>query len=131
LFALVLVLLPIGAGIGTAADKVRQIIDNTQPALVAPLPPLPRPDPPKRTAVVLLSNNRTEITDSLPPYELLAASGAFNTYFVAPERRVSACATAMGMPGTGTLPSGLDILPDYGFADYGRAIDRNPDLIVI
>jgi hypothetical protein len=82
--------------------------------------------------VVLLSNNRTEITDSLPPYELLAASGAFNTYFVAPERRVSPIATAQNLPfGIGNLPSGLDILPDYGYAYYDRIIGRDPDLIVV
>jgi putative intracellular protease/amidase len=132
LFALVLMLLPIGAGIGTAAYKIRQIVDDTQGALAAALPPLPTPDPSKRTAVILLSNSRTEITDSLPPYELLAASGAFNTYFVAPERRISPIATAQNLPfGIGNLPSGLDILPHYGFADYDRVIGRDPDLIVI
>jgi AraC family transcriptional regulator, transcriptional activator FtrA len=81
---------------------------------------------------VLLSNNGTEITDTLPPYELLAASGAFNTYVVAPERRVSSIATAQNLPfGIGNLPSGLDILPHYGFADYDRVVGSDPDLIVI
>src|SRR6186997_2245586 len=107
LLALILVLLPIAAGIGTAAYKVRQIVAATPPALSTPLPPLPTPDPAKRIAVVLLSNDRTEITDSLAPYELLAASGAFNTYFVAPERRISPIATAQYLPfGIGGLPSG-------------------------
>src|SRR5215510_8601301 len=101
LFALALVLLPFAVGIGTAVYKVRQIVADGRPTLAAPLPPLPTPDPSKRTAVVLLSNNGTEITDALPPYELLAASGAFNTYFVAPERRVSPLMSAM------QLPSGL------------------------
>jgi transcriptional regulator GlxA family with amidase domain len=132
LFMLVLALLPLATGIGTAAYKVRQIVTETRPALTVPLPPLPTPDPTKRTAVVLLSNNRTEITDSLPPYELLAASGVFNTYFVAPERRISSIATAQNLPfGVGNLPSGLDILPHYGYADYDRVIGRDPDLIVI
>lgn len=132
LLALVLALLPIAAGIGTAIYKVRQIVDDRPGALAAPLPPLPTPDPTKLTAVVLISNGRTEITDSLPPYELLAASGAFNTYFVAPERRVSPIATAQYLPfGVGGLPSGLDILPHYGYADYERVIGRDPDLIVV
>jgi putative intracellular protease/amidase len=132
LFALAFVLLPFAAGIGNAVYKVQQIVADGQPMLAAPLPPLPTPDPSKRTAVVLLSNHRTEITDSLPPYELLAASGAFNTYFVAPERRISPIATAQNLPfGIGNLPSGLDILPHYGFADYDHIIGRDPDLIVI
>jgi hypothetical protein len=42
-----------------------------RPALVAPLPPLPTPDPSKHLAVVL-SNNDTEITDVLPEFELVA-----------------------------------------------------------
>jgi transcriptional regulator GlxA family with amidase domain len=132
LFALMLAFLPIAAGIGTAAYKVRQIVADAPPALAAPLPPQPTPDPTKPVAVVLLSNNGTEITDSLPPYELLAASGSFNTYFLAPERRVAPIATAQNLPfGVGNLPSGLDILPHYGFADYEQAIGRDPDLIVI
>jgi putative intracellular protease/amidase len=131
-FALVLVLLPVATGISAGVYKVRQIVTETRPALAAPLPPLPTPDPTKRTAVVLLSNNRTEITDSLPPYELLAVSGAFNTYFVAPERRVSPIATAQYLPfGVGGLPSGLDILPHYSYADYQRVVGRDPNLIVI
>jgi transcriptional regulator GlxA family with amidase domain len=132
LLALALVLLPIAAGIGTVAYKVRQIAGDTQPALASPPPPAPTPDPSKLIAVVLLSNDGAEISDTLPPYELLAASGAFNTYFVAPERRVSPIATAQNLPfGVGPLPSGLDILPHYGFADYDRVIGRDPDLIVI
>lgn len=131
LLALVLVLLPIIAGVGTAAYKVRQIVADSQPTLVSPLPPIPTPDPSKLIAVVLLSNNGTEITDTLPPYELLAVSGAFNTFFVAPERRVSPIATAQNLPGVGQLPSGLEVLPHYGFADYDRLIGRDPDLIVI
>lgn len=130
--ALLLLLLPALTGIGTAVSKVRRIIADTPSALTVPLPALPTPDPAKPIAVVLLSNNRTEITDSLPPYELLAASGAFNTYFVAPERRISPIATAQYLPfGVGGLPSGLDILPHYSFAEYERALGRAPDLIVI
>jgi transcriptional regulator GlxA family with amidase domain len=131
LLMFVLMLLPIAAGIGTVAYKVGQIVDDSRPALVSPLPPAPAPDPSKLTAVVLLSNNGTEISDTLPPYELLAASGAFNTYFVAPERRVSPISTAQNLPGVGALPSGLDILPHYSFADYDRVIGRDPDLLVI
>jgi transcriptional regulator GlxA family with amidase domain len=132
LLALMLVLLPLTAGFGVFSYKARTIGAETRPALKAPLPPLPTPDPSRRIAVVLLSNNGTEITDALPPYELLAESGVFNTYFIAPERRVSPMMSAMQLPsGIGRLPSGLDVLPHYGFADYERIVGRAPDLIVI
>jgi putative intracellular protease/amidase len=132
LFALVLVLLPLAVGVGTFVYKARQIVGDRALALAAPLPPIPTPNPAKRTAVVLISNAGTEITDSLPPYEILAESGAFNTYFVAPERRVSPIASAQQLPlGIGRLPTGLEILPHYGFADYDRIVGRDPDLIVI
>jgi len=84
---LILVLLPLATGVGVFNYKAHQIVADTRPALGAPLPPLQTPDPSRRIAVVLLSNSGTEITDALPPYELLAASGAFNTYVIAPERR--------------------------------------------
>ena len=132
LLALTLVLLPLAAGVGVFSYKAHTIGADTQPALNAPLPPLPTPDPSRRIAVVLLSNNGTEITDALPPYELLAESGAFNTYFVAPERRVSPMMSAMQLPfGIARLPAGLEVLPHYSFADYERIVGRAPDLIVI
>jgi hypothetical protein len=53
-------------------------------ALPAPL----TPDPTKKIAVVLSGANGAEITDTLPPFEILARSGAFNSYVVAPERAV-------------------------------------------
>jgi len=132
LLALMLVLLPLAAGFGVLGYKARTIGAEARPALTAPLPPPPTLDPSRRIAVVLLSNNGTEITDALPPYELLAESGAFNTYFIAPERRVSPLMSAMQLPsGIARLPSGLDVLPHYGFADYERIVGRAPDLIVI
>jgi AraC family transcriptional regulator, transcriptional activator FtrA len=130
--ALILVLLPIATGLGVFSYKAHQIVADTQPALGAPLPPLPTPDPSKRIAVVLLSNSGTEITDALPPYELLAASNAFNTYVVAPERRVLPMTGALQLPaGIERLPVGLDVLPHYGFADYERIVGRDPDLVII
>jgi putative intracellular protease/amidase len=81
---------------------------------------------------VLVSNSGTEITDALPPYELLAASGAFNTYIVAPERRGAPLTSAQQLPfGIGRLPAGVEVLPHYGFADYARIVGRDPDLVVI
>jgi hypothetical protein len=42
------------------------------------LPAPPEHDPDKPTAVVLLSNRGSEVTDVLAPYEVLSESGAFN-----------------------------------------------------
>ena len=50
------------------------------------LPASPSHDPDKPTAVVLLSNQGSEVTDVLAPYEVLSESGAFNVYAAAPER---------------------------------------------
>ena len=67
LVALILVLLPLAAGFGVFGYKAHQIVADTRPALNAPLPPLPTSDPSKRIAVVLLSNNGTEITTRCRP----------------------------------------------------------------
>ena len=63
------------------------------------LPVPPRHDPDKPTAVVLLSNQGSEVTDVLAPYEVFSESGAFNVYAAAPEWVAV------------TLSGGLDILP--------------------
>src|SRR3712207_2104359 len=61
------------------------------------LPAPPDHDPDKPTAVVLLSNRGSEVTDVLAPYEVLSESGAFNVYAAAPEQRPA------------TLSGGLDV----------------------
>jgi transcriptional regulator GlxA family with amidase domain len=84
---------------------------------------VPAPRPPTTAlplAVVLVGNHGTEITDTLPPIEMLAASGAFEVRVVAPSRDVSAFHYV-----------GLDFVPDLGFADYKRLVGRAPDVIVV
>ncbi len=53
------------------------------------LPAPPGHDPDKPTAVVLLSNRGSEVTDVLAPYEVLSESGAFNVYAAAPKREAA------------------------------------------
>ena len=48
---------------------------------------MPAHDPGKPTAVVLLGSEGANAADVLPPYEVLAATGAFNLYTVAPQRQ--------------------------------------------
>src|SRR5918998_3753884 len=62
-------------------------------------PAPPGHDPDKPTAVVLLGNRGSEVTDVLAPYEVLSESGAFNVYAAAPKREAA------------TLSGGLDVLP--------------------
>ncbi|MBV9170367.1 MAG: DJ-1/PfpI family protein [Chloroflexi bacterium] len=95
------------------------------PAIATPLPPLPVPDPSKKLAVVVSSAQGAEITDTLPNFEILADSGAFNVYSVAPER------TLLPLVSQTLRPSGLDFFPHFSYAEYESQIGRDPDLIVI
>ena len=47
----------------------------------------PTHDPGKPTAVILLGSEGANAADVLAPYEVLASSGAFNLYTVAPQRQ--------------------------------------------
>jgi putative intracellular protease/amidase len=84
------------------------------------LPAPPRHDPDKPTAVVVLGNQGSEVTDVLAPYEVLSESGAFNVYAVAPEREAV------------TLSGGLDVLPQLSLAQLDRRLGgQHPDVIVV
>jgi putative intracellular protease/amidase len=84
------------------------------------LPAPPSHDPDKPTAVVLLSNGGSEVTDVLAPYEVLSEAGAFNVYAAAPEREAT------------TLSGGLDVLPQLSLAQLDRRLGgRDPDVIVV
>ena len=84
------------------------------------LPTPPRHDRDKPTAVVLLSNQGSEVTDVLAPYEVLSESGAFNVYAAAPEWEAV------------TLSGGLDVLPQLSLAELDRRLEgEDPDVIVV
>jgi putative intracellular protease/amidase len=124
-YLLAFALLPLLVGGVTGAINTRQIRVSEPPAFNAPLPPLPVHDPTKLTAVVLAGNRGTENADFLAPYSVLATSGAFNIYVVAPERRLS---PVTPMP---PLSPGVDIIPHFSFAKFDQAFKTTPDLIVI
>jgi transcriptional regulator GlxA family with amidase domain len=90
--------------------------------------PIPAPtyDPSKRVAVFVSGSESVEITDTLPNFEVLARSGAFNVYIVAPERKVLSF-----MNSGPSLDSGLDFIPSFSFAEYDATIGRDPDVIAI
>jgi AraC family transcriptional regulator, transcriptional activator FtrA len=80
----------------------------------------PAHDAGKPTVAIIASNQGTEISDFLAPYEVFATTGAFNVYAVAPERTF-----------TPFMWGGLDIMPHYSFAELDQLLGANPDVIVI
>ncbi|HLG69100.1 MAG TPA: DJ-1/PfpI family protein [Chloroflexota bacterium] len=124
-YASAVVLLPLAVGVANLLPKVPAETLPPAPAFGGVLPDVAAPDPHKRTAVMLSSAYGAEITDILPPYELLARSGAFNVYSVAPER------TALPLGGGDGKGATLDFVPQLSFAEYESKIGVAPDLIVI
>ncbi|MGW3965165.1 DJ-1/PfpI family protein [Amycolatopsis sp. NPDC005003] len=96
-------------------------------ALNAAGPPRPVPaatpaphDPAKPTAVVVAGDRGAVVSDALAPYEILAATGRFNVYTVAPHRDPK------------PLTGGLDLVPDFDFAGLAARLgSRAPDLVVV
>ncbi|WP_103340725.1 DJ-1/PfpI family protein [Amycolatopsis sp. CA-126428] len=96
-------------------------------ALYAPGPPRPVPaaapvphDPAKPTAVVVVGDRGAVVSDALAPYEILAATGRFNVYTVAPHREPK------------PLTGGLDLVPDLDFAGLAARLGGSaPDLVVV
>jgi transcriptional regulator GlxA family with amidase domain len=89
----------------TSYEQSRYAQPEPSPAAdtaLAAVPPVH--DPRKPTAVVVVGNGGTNVSDALVPYDVLASTGAFNVYTVAPERRP--------LP----LLGGLDLVPDLSFA---------------
>ena len=66
----------------------------------------PTHDPGKPTAVILLGPEGANAADVLAPYEVLASTGAFNLYTVAPQRQP--------VPLTGNL----DLVPDLSLGSW-------------
>jgi AraC family transcriptional activator FtrA len=126
-YILAIVLVPLLTGVvGMGARMVSSVRTGTNPPpftgeLLAP----PPHDAGKRTAVVIAANSGTEGSDFLAPYAVLATSGAFNLYAVAPERQITHL-----FPGSPLL-RGVDVVPHYSFAEYDTTIGNDPDLIVI
>ena len=80
----------------------------------------PPHDPRKPTAVVLVGNHGANVADALVPFDILATTGAFNVYTVAPERRP--------VP----LLGGLDLVPDLSLAELSAMLGgAAPDVTVV
>jgi transcriptional regulator GlxA family with amidase domain len=121
-----ILLVPLLAGVINVGVKLSSVNQSrTMPPLAEPLPPPPAYDPAKKTAVVLSSASGAEVTDFLPTYEILARSGVFNVYVVAPERRI------LPLINSTSVASGIDFVPHYSFAEYQAVVGRAPDLIAV
>jgi putative intracellular protease/amidase len=124
-YAGAILLVPLAVATANLLLKYPPSTPPPAPAFTGALPAPPTVDPNKRTAVVLSSAYGSEISDTLPPYELLARSGAFNVYSVAPERK------PLPLSGGDGKGDALDFVPQLSFASYESTIGRAPDLIVI
>jgi transcriptional regulator GlxA family with amidase domain len=80
---------------------------------------VPTHDPAKPTVVILLGPEGANAADVLAPYEVLAATGAFNLYTVAPQRQP--------VPLTGNL----DLVPDLSLAQLDQRLPGGPEVIVV
>jgi putative intracellular protease/amidase len=79
----------------------------------------PPHDPGKPTVVILLGSEGANAADVLAPYEVLAATGAFNLYTVAPQRQP--------VPLTGNL----DLVPDLSLGQLDARLPSGPEVIVV
>ncbi|WP_138756222.1 DJ-1/PfpI family protein [Paenibacillus sinopodophylli] len=76
-------------------------------------------DSKKPTVAIMLGDEKTEAIDFMAPYQLFAASEAFNVYAIAPEKRPT------------TLTGGLKVMPHYSYDELDEMLKKEPDVIVI
>ncbi|HET6533615.1 MAG TPA: DJ-1/PfpI family protein [Actinoplanes sp.] len=113
---------PVLVGYAGLNSTVAHLYDTSAdpPSIAEPVPVPPEHDPTRPTAVVLMSNAGSQVTDVLAPYEVLARAGAFNLY--------TAAAAKQPVP----LGGGLDVLPHLSFAELDQRLHgADPDLIVV
>jgi transcriptional regulator GlxA family with amidase domain len=123
LFALVALGTPLLAGAASLNVKFRP---SPMPAFEGQYPvEFPAWEPAKLTAVVVAGVEGSESSDLLAPYQILAETGAFNVYTVAPERKLAPL-----FPGSPHL-AGVDMIPHFSFAEYEQQVGVTPDLIVV
>jgi transcriptional regulator GlxA family with amidase domain len=106
-------------GIAGARAEVYTPRDPSAPPVVVDTVAVPAHDPGKPTAVILLGPEGANAADVLAPYEVLASTGAFNLYTVAPQRRP--------VPLTGNL----DLVPDLSLAQLDQRLPNGPEVVVV
>jgi transcriptional regulator GlxA family with amidase domain len=120
---LAFLLLPVAVGLASSnayyASRYAQPEATTAAAAAVAAATPPAHDPGKPTAVVVVGNSGANIADVLAPYNVLATTGAFNLYTVAPERRP--------LP----LLGGLDLVPDLSFAQLRQRLDGSAPAVTV
>jgi transcriptional regulator GlxA family with amidase domain len=106
-------------GIAGAAGEIYTPRDGKAPPAPVDEVAVPPHDPGKPTAVIMLGPEVANAADVLAPYEVLAASGAFNLYTVAPQRE------------TVPLTGGLDLVPDLSLAQLDQRLPSGPEVVVL
>lgn len=112
-------LLPLAVGAAHAATVLNGVFAprTDHPAVTAPARVH---DPTRPTAVIVLGEHGTVVSDVLPEYEILATTGAFNVYTVAEK------------PTPVPLTGGLDVVPDLTFDQLdARLAGAAPQLVVV
>jgi putative intracellular protease/amidase len=109
------------AAVGIAGARAEVYTPRGPSAPSAPVDAVAAPthDPAKPTVVILLGPEGANAADVLAPYEVLASTGAFNLYTVAPERQP--------VPLTGNL----DLVPDLSLAQLDQRLPAGPEVIVV
>ncbi len=106
-------------GVAGATGGIYPPRSSSAPPIAADTAGPPSPGPGRPTAVVVLGSEGANAADVLAPYEVLAATGAFDVHTVA-ERRDP-------VPLTG----GLDLVPDLTFGQLADRLSGTPDVIVV
>ncbi|MFD2444845.1 DJ-1/PfpI family protein [Bacillus sp. CGMCC 1.16607] len=100
-------------------DETYSSYDDTNISINQDKVKIPMYNPEKPTAVVLLGEPITEVLDFLVPYEMLAMTGAYNVYAIAPKNKVM------------SITGGLEIIPHYSYDEIDRLLlGKSPDVIV-
>ena len=107
------------AGIAGARGEVYTAREPGAPSAPVDDVAAPTHDPGKPTAVILLGSEGANAADVLAPYEVLATTGAFNLYTVAPQRQP--------VPLTGNL----DLVPDLSLGQLDQRLPTGPEVIVV
>ena len=107
------------AGIAGATGAIYTPRDPGAPPAPVDTAASPTHDPGKPTAVILLGPEMANAADVLAPYEVFAATGAFNLYTVAPQRQP--------VPLTGNL----DLVPDLSLGQLDDRLPTGPEVIVV
>lgn len=123
LYAVAFAMLPLAVVVAQLALPAARGPDRHEEVLVPP--ELSVPDPARPTAVFLVGNHGTEVTDLLPPFAAIAGSSAFNVVTVAPSRQASPLLDA------GIRATGLSLMPDYSLDEFDAAFPWAPALVVV